>query len=387
VKTISLIGVGGFGHVHVDNIFRLARLGRVELSALISPEGIDPLLHTVTPEVLAWARTVPFYPTFDEYLSDAEPATIVVVCSPIDTHAALASQALQAGCHVLLEKPPTTGLNEFEALAATAEAAGRIVQVGFQSFGSAALPRLAKLISSGALGRIEDVGGVGVWSRPQTYWTRSYWAGKRSIDGRSVVDGVVTNALAHAVATALKLAGATMAADIDAVTLDQYHVNAIECDDTSAVRIITTGGLPVTLGLTLAAPADAEPLVFVRGARGSATLYYTTDTIALDVGGEHSVAGIERFGRTDLTENLLDHLADPTVPLLCPLADTGAFMRVLDTVQAAQNPRAIPPDFVHHINRDGMKWLTIDQVGQWCERVADAQATFAELGAPWAGSH
>ena len=123
----------------------------------------------------------------------------------------------------------------------------------------------------------------------------------------------------------------------------------------------------------------------MRGALGTATLYYTTDTIALDVGGEHSVAGSEHFGRTDLTENLLDHLDDPTVPLLCPLADTGAFMRVLDAVQSAPDPRPIPPSLVRRLTRGGLDWLAIDDVGQWCERVAADQATFAELGAPWGG--
>ncbi|MET3720702.1 isopentenyl diphosphate isomerase/L-lactate dehydrogenase-like FMN-dependent dehydrogenase [Arthrobacter sp. UYEF21] len=62
------------------------------------------------------------------------------------------------------------------------------------------------------------------------------------MDGIDVVDGVATNPLAHAAATALRIAGARTTADIASVETDLYRANEIESDDTSVLRIRTTAG-------------------------------------------------------------------------------------------------------------------------------------------------
>ena len=108
------------------------------------------------------------------------------------------------------------------------------------------------------IGPVIRLGAVGAWSRTVGYWTRSPWSGRRSVQGRAVVDGVVTNALAHAVATALAIAGCQRMEDVDSVETDLYRANAIESDDTSVVRIRTTDGRDVTCALTLSAPVQSN---------------------------------------------------------------------------------------------------------------------------------
>lgn len=79
------------------------------------------------------------------------------------------------------------------------------MQVGFQSLGSEALPAIDALVASGGIGEVRGISATGLWLRNRAYFKRSRWAGKRSLNGTDVVDGVVTNALAHAVATGLRL--------------------------------------------------------------------------------------------------------------------------------------------------------------------------------------
>ena len=342
----------------------------------------DPLTADDADAVRTVAAT-PWYPDLAAFLADPAAGTpdVVVVCTPIHTHFALASQALRAGCDVLLEKPPTSSLDEFEALLALVAEAGRSVQVGFQTFGSTALPALHDVVASGEIGDMTGVGAVGAWLRYESYWTRSAWTGRRTVAGRPVVDGVVTNPLAHAVATALHLADATTVADVAKVELDQYRANRIEVDDTSAVRITTTRGLPVSLGLTLCASVQTSPRIIVQGRTGQALLDYTTDIV--EVTGASGTRSITAQ-RTDLLANLLRHRADPTVPLLCPLRNTGAFERVLDAVRAAPDPTAIASEYVQAETDNFGTHLVVRDVERWCERVATEHATFAELGAPWA---
>src|SRR5699024_11485103 len=89
--------------------------------------------------------------------------------------------SLQAGAAVLLEKPTTASLAEFTELTEVAEKAGRPVQVGFQSFGSAALDRIEEYLRAGAIGEVRGIGGVGLWRRSRSYYNRSRWAGRRHL--------------------------------------------------------------------------------------------------------------------------------------------------------------------------------------------------------------
>ncbi len=144
------------------------------------------------------------WPSSTPWTSCWRPGTVpdvVILATPIQTHAPLALAALAAGADVYVEKPPVASMAQFQEVLAAAEAAGRLVQVGFQSLGSRALPEIRNTIESGGIGDVLGLSATGMWVRTKGYFKRSRWAGKRSLDGIDVVDGVATNALAHAVAT------------------------------------------------------------------------------------------------------------------------------------------------------------------------------------------
>src|SRR5699024_584229 len=152
-------------------------------------------------------------------------------------------------------------------------------QIGFQTYGSAVYEQIDRIIASGEIGQVEGIGGVGTWLRTTDYYERSPWAGRRTLEGTDVVDGVVTNPLAHAVATALRIDHSTRAADVAALEVDLYRAHDIEADDTSAVRIITARGTRIALGLTTCAPVQSPPRIIVAGSAGSITLFYTEDRL------------------------------------------------------------------------------------------------------------
>ncbi len=194
------------------------------------------------------------------------------------------------------------------------------------------------------------------------------------------MDGVVTNPLAHAVATALAVDGCRRLDDVASVETDLYRANAIDGDDTSVVRITTADGRVVTCALSLCAPEQREPLVHVYGTHGRATFDYKADRIEVSTGdGAHT----ETTGRTDLLENLLAYRRDGT-PLLVPLASTGAFMRVFDAVANADEPVRIDPRAIDWRGDGPDRRPVVDDVEYWVEKAASTGQTFAELGVPWA---
>ena len=85
----------------------------------------------------------------------ADPSIdLVVVATPNATHAALARAALDAGKHVVVDKPLATDAAEAEALAATARAAGRVLSVFHNRRWDGDFLTVKRLLDDGALGRL-----------------------------------------------------------------------------------------------------------------------------------------------------------------------------------------------------------------------------------------
>ena len=117
---IGLLGAGRIAQsAHLPAISRCAG---VELAGLYDP---SPLLS----ERVSRRYEVPSYGDMDTLLADSS-IDAVVIAVPDRFHLLLASAALKAGKHVLVEKPLAGNMAEAEELAALAKASGRVLQVG-----------------------------------------------------------------------------------------------------------------------------------------------------------------------------------------------------------------------------------------------------------------
>ncbi|WP_432181092.1 Gfo/Idh/MocA family protein [Streptomyces sp. NBC_00063] len=380
---VVLVGGRGYGRTHLANLRRLTDTGRVRVVGVCDQapltadelEGLGPF-----DSIVQSADLTPL-------LTRTQPS-VAVISTPLHTHVPLALSAVRAGAHVLVEKPPAPSLAGFRQLTAGLAESGRVCQVGFQSFGSEAVHAVRRLVADGAIGRPVGIGGAGAWVREARYYARSPWAGHRRFktdDGAraavDVVDGVLTNPLAHALATALRVAGSDREQDVAAVELELYRAHDIEADDTSCVRVTTALGTKVTLAATLCAEANTAPYIFVHGEAGRITLHYTEDRILLERPGHEA----ERltYPRTDLLDNLLEHLRDGT-DLLSPLARSGAFTRVVESVRTAADPVRLAPGVWHPVGEGPHERRVIPGVDALTDESARRLALFSELGTPWA---
>ncbi|QDG62399.1 Gfo/Idh/MocA family oxidoreductase [Pseudarthrobacter sp. NIBRBAC000502771] len=370
---VALVGVHGFGTQHLLNLERLTTAGAVELVAAADPTPPAPGSLPASSMV---------FPGLPELLAHTADLDAIIVATPIQTHAPLGLAALAAHADLYLEKPPVASLADFTRLAEAASASGRSVQIGFQSLGSHALAAIGDLLAAGTIGTLQGISATGRWVRDKAYYKRSRWAGKRTLDGVDVVDGVATNPLAHAVATALRIAGARTTSDLASVETELYRANGIESDDTSVIRIRTTAGLPITCALTLCAATSVEPCVILQGTAGTAVFHYTEDrlTVSTEAGTTE-----ETFGRDDLTENLLAHRRNGT-PLISPLLDSGAFMLVLEAIRTAPAPAPIAAEHVRWEGEGDTAHAVVPGIEAALEQAGRQHATFSELGLPWAHS-
>jgi predicted dehydrogenase len=104
-------------------------------------------------------RFAPRYPgarmtgDFDEMLNAPE-LDAVVIATPAVTHYELAKRALEAGKHVLVEKPPAMNAAEAEDLVSTAEATGRVLMPGHLLLYHPAVRAMKALMDTGELGDV-----------------------------------------------------------------------------------------------------------------------------------------------------------------------------------------------------------------------------------------
>ncbi len=86
----------------------------------------------------------------------------VVIATPISTHYVLASRALKAGKHVLVEKPLTATVREGTQLVKLARAAKKILMVGHTFEYNPAVLKIAELLKSGQMGELFYIDSVRV---------------------------------------------------------------------------------------------------------------------------------------------------------------------------------------------------------------------------------
>ncbi|MFD5856574.1 Gfo/Idh/MocA family protein [Streptomyces chartreusis] len=369
---IVLAGARGHGRWHLDNIRRLQDKGIVRLAGICE---LTPLSDDELPEGLG----APEQSADFGALLDSTRARVAVICTPIPTHTDLALTAARKGVHLLLEKPPAPSYAEYRRMADGIAETGVACQIGFQSLGSHAVPAIRTMMAEGAIGEITGVGGAGAWARPESYYRRAPWAGRRRLNGVDVIDGALTNPLAHAVATALALNGSVRADDVTAVETELLRANDIESDDTSCVRVGTAQDRPVVVAATLCAEDPDEPYVVVHGDRGRITFWYKQDRVLLQRAGRGPEES--EYGRTDLLENLVEHLIDGTDLLVAPEV-TGAFMKVVEAIRLAPDPAPLPAGAWRLLPDEQRR--VVPGIDGLVAAAADTLALYSELGAPWA---
>lgn len=115
----AVIGAGAFGRHHAT---KYRGLEDIELVGIADPSAEARKSATA-------AHGVPAFADWRELLGKVD---LVSVASPAVTHAEIVRAFLNAGAHVLVEKPIATSIEEADALITLAEGMGRILTVGHQ---------------------------------------------------------------------------------------------------------------------------------------------------------------------------------------------------------------------------------------------------------------
>ena len=268
------IAVVGLGKIARDqHLPALAADGRFTLTATASPDDVG-------------LPGIPHFQSLDALLETRPGLDAVALCTPPQVRQTLAAQAIDAGLHVLLEKPPGATLTDVEALTARAARAGTTLFAAWHSrFASGVAPAREWLRGRTVLGASI------VWRED----VRTWHPGQRWIwepGGLGVFDPGI-NALS--IATAI-LPGPI---GLDAATLIMPLNRAAPIAARLGLR--TASGAPIAMDLDwrqtgpqtwdIRVETDEGPLVL---GRGGASLSLPGGTVAPFADGEYP-ALYERF--------------------------------------------------------------------------------------------
>ncbi|MGA2776284.1 MAG: Gfo/Idh/MocA family oxidoreductase [Steroidobacteraceae bacterium] len=131
----AVVGVGYLGRFHAQ---KYATLPNSELVGVADP---DPAAGSAVAAELG----VPAHADYRELLGRVDAVSIV---TPTPSHYLIAKDFLDAGAHVLVEKPMTVTVEEGEALIAAAKRAGRILQVGHLERFNAAVQAVQPILTA-----------------------------------------------------------------------------------------------------------------------------------------------------------------------------------------------------------------------------------------------
>ena len=142
----------------------------------------------INPEASARAAAhhVPFFTDHRTLIAETQPE-LVVVMTPHTSHPAIAIDAMEAGAHVLVEKPMAIEVAAADAMIDASRRCKRLLAVNFQQRTRPEVRAAYDLLQSGALGEFQYANMVVVWPRSHKYFRMSNWCGTWNGEGGGVL--------------------------------------------------------------------------------------------------------------------------------------------------------------------------------------------------------
>lgn len=205
-------------------------------------------------------ESVTLYRDFEELLRD-ERVDVISICLPSGMHADFAVRAMEAGKHVLVEKPLDVTYEKAMLIEEARLRTGKKVGVVFQNRYNFNMPPMREAILSGRLGKLVLGTFSTKWYRTQSYYDgTSGWRGTWEMDG----GGSLMNQAIHTVDLMCWLMG-----DVESVTstMEIYNHN-IETEDLTATLVKFKNGATGTFISTTCAYPGVATEIMVYGTEG-----------------------------------------------------------------------------------------------------------------------
>ena len=330
----AIAGCGVIGRTHANAVHAIPEL---QVTALVDDiaEAAESLAQSIEDNGSARPAT---FRTLTEAFTGAD-VDVVILATPSGLHIQQALEVLDAGKHVVIEKPLDVSMDrssDILAAAKAAEAKGLVASVISQHRFDPASIVVDEARRKGRFGRLTSAIASVSWWRSQDYYDSGAWRGTWAMDG----GGAVMNQGVHTVDLLLWFLGRPV--EISAKTALLAHED-VEVEDTAVATLSFESGALAVLHATTAAYPGLTVRLQVMGSKGSAVIdndhleYFHASDAAPGVdggamgllgGGNQAPDELAKFPVRPEEENL-----DPTV---YPAGHIRQYRDIVDAIQAGR---------------------------------------------------
>lgn len=209
------------------------------------------------------------YSSIDELLANEKDLDVVSICSPNGLHAQHTIKCLDAGFHVLCEKPMAINVHDCGEMIKAAERNNKRLFAIKQNRFNPPVAVVKSAIDDGKLGKIYSIQLSCFWNRNEDYYKNS-WKGTRDLDG-----GTLYTQFSHFIDLLYWIVGDVKYAY--AITGNFAHQNIIEFEDTGVVALEFYNGTIGTINYTVNS--------YGKNMEGSLTIFGEKGTVK--IGGQY----------------------------------------------------------------------------------------------------
>lgn len=254
----AIIGCGRIAQRHAGHISRLGNL-----KAVCDTENNRA-------DKLGQEYDAAIYYSIDDLLANEKDLDVVAICTPNGLHTEHTIKSLQAGHHVLCEKPMALSVADAGQMISESLKANKMLFIVKQNRFNPPVVAVKKAIEDGKFGKIYSAQLNCFWNRNEAYYKNSDWKGTLKLDG-----GTLYTQFSHFVDLLYWLVGDVK--EVKAKVGNYAHQGIIEFEDTGAVSLEFYNGAMGTINYSVNS--------FGKNMEGSITIFGENGTVK--IGGQY----------------------------------------------------------------------------------------------------
>lgn len=260
----ALIGCGRISPNHIE----AAKNNGLDIVALcdVVPSAVDEKAERFQLE------QVHKYTDYRQMLA-AEKPELVAIATESGKHAAIALDCIDAGCHVIIEKPIALSIKDADAIIKAGREKGVVVCANHQNRFNKSVSYIRKALEEGRFGKLSHGAAHVRWNRGKGYYEQAPWRGTWAQDG-----GCLMNQCIHNIDLLRWMMGDDVV-EVMAYT-DRIEHPYLEAEDLGlAIIRFANGSYGLVEGTTNVYPKNLEETLYIFGQNGTVKAGGTSDNI------------------------------------------------------------------------------------------------------------
>jgi predicted dehydrogenase len=253
----AIVGFGNIGRRHAEHILHNPA------TQMVAVCDTKEQVQERVPEGVA------FYTDLQQMLATTQ-VDVLCVCTPNYLHELHTIAGLEAGVHVVVEKPMAISVAECDRMIAAAKKADKTIFAVKQNRYNPPVQAVKQLLTKHELGEVYMIQVNCFWNRGDAYYTESDWRGKKQTDG-----GCLFTQFSHFVDILYYLNGPVN--EVNGWVNNYAHRHNTEVEDTGSFVLKGTNNAIVNFNFTTCA--------YERNMEGSITVFAEKGTVK--IGGQY----------------------------------------------------------------------------------------------------